>query len=294
MVTLSGASQPDQTITFVRAVDGAQHRKPEPLHDRQVNDFELRRLDHLARVAQLAPTLPGDAVISHESAALALGWPVYHLPAAVKVTRTRGRAVRTSDVHVHVAQLRPLDRATARGFPVTAPARTAVDIARRVPFREGLVVADAALRAGTPRSRIGDVLRHQWTWPGIRHAGIAFHHASPLAESPLESVVRSRVIELRLPLPKLQVNVFGARGWIARVDFDWDAYGVVGEADGRVKYLDEELWLEKLRQEALEDADRVVIRWTWSAAHVPDDEFASRLQRRLDRGLRLRRIIRAG
>ena len=260
----------------------------------RVNEFEWQRQGHLERVQRLAPTLPADACFSHESAAVARGWPVYRLPAAVKVTRTRGRAVRTSDVHVHIAQLRARDRTMIGDIPVTSAARTAVDVCRRVPFREGLVVADAALRAATPRSHVADVLRHQWTWPGVRHAAIASHHASPLAESALESVVRSRMIELHLPLPRLQVNIVGATGWIARVDFDWDDYGVVGEADGRVKYLDDELWLEKVRQDALEDTDRLVIRWTWRAAHAPDDAFAAGLMRKLERGRRLRELARAG
>jgi len=94
-------------------------------------------------------------------------------------------------------------------------------------------------------------------------------------------------VELRLPMPQLQVNVSSADGFIGRVDFDWSAYNTVGEADGRVKYLEDELWLEKLRQERLEDTGREVIRWTWRSAHAPDEEFAARVWRRLQRGLYL-------
>ena len=253
-----------------------------------MNEYELQRAEHLQRVRQLAQTLPGDAVISHESSAVVRGYPVYRLPAAVKVTRTRGRGVRTSDVHVHIAQLRPQDVAIIDGIPVTSGARTAVDVARRVAFREGLVIADGAMRHGVSRRELNAVLRHQWTWPGVRHAIIAVRHADPGAETALESVVRSRFVELHLPMPRLQVKVYGAHGFIGRVDFDWSAYNTVGEADGRIKYLEDELWLEKLRQEALEDTGREVLRWTWRAAHVPDEQFAARVWRKLQRGLYLR------
>jgi len=260
-----------------------------------VNEFEQRRAEHLQRVRLVAGSLPPDAVVSHESAAIVHGFPLYTLPAAVKVTRPRGRTARTSDVHVHVAQLRGHDVAVVGDLPVTSGARTAVDIARRVPFREGLVVMDGAIRRRTTRSALWEAVRHQWVWPGVRHAAIAVRHANGNAETALESVVRSRFIELGLPMPELQVDVRDAGGrFIGRVDFDLPAYNTVGEADGRVKYLEDELWLEKLRQEALEDTGREVIRWTWHSAHAPDDEFAARVWRKLRRGLYLRGMDQAG
>jgi hypothetical protein len=274
----------------MRAVDERSGFKPGFPHHQRVNDYELQRAEHLHRVKLLAAALPADAVISHESAAVVLGYPVYALPAAVKVTRTRGRGVRTSDVHVHVAQLRPKDIVVVDGVQVTSGARTTVDLARRLPFRESLVVADGAMRRRVSRAEMNDVLRHQWTWPRIRAAMLTVRHANGKAESALESVVRSRFIELGLPMPELQMNIFAAGRWIARVDFDWSAYNAVGEADGRVKYLEDELWREKVRQEALEDTDREVIRWTWRTAHAPDDEFAARVWRKLRRGLYLREL----
>jgi len=255
---------------------------------RHVNEFEAQRLDHLERVRRLAESLPPDAVISHESAAVVYGFPLYRMPAAVKTTRTSGRGARTSDVHVHVAQLRPQDIRVVQGIRVTSGARSVVDIARRVPFLEGLVVADGALRRRVTRTALWSAVRHQWTWPGVRHAAIAVRHANGNAESALESVVRARFIELHLPLPELQVDVYDKRGFIGRVDFDLPAYNAVGEADGRVKYLEDELWLEKMRQERLEDTGREVIRWSWRNAHAPDEEFTARVWRKLRRGLYLR------
>jgi hypothetical protein len=255
-----------------------------------VTDYQARKSEHLHRVADLARQLPADAVISHESAALVLGLPTYDVPAAVRVTRLRGRSVRTSDVHVFRADLRPWDRTVVCDIPVTSPARTAIDLGRRLPFGQALVTADAALRAGVSRRQLQDVLRHQWTWPRVRHAMPVMRWADGLSESALESWTRSRFITLRLPIPKLQCNIFGEHGWVARVDFLFDEYDVAGEADGRVKYLADELWAEKQRQDDVEDAGKEVIRWIWRTAHAPDEEFSRRLLRKLDRGLMLKRL----
>lgn len=222
------------------------------------------------------------------------GLPTYRVPSIIDVTRTRGRAEITSDLRIGRAGLRWRDRDVVDGIPVTSVARTVVDIGRRRSFREGLVVADAALRRGLPPAALQDVLRHQWTWPYISRAMPVVRHADRRAESPLESVVRSRLVELDLPMPELQVVIRDGGRFVGRVDFDWDTYGVVGEADGRVKYLADELWTEKVRQDAWEDTGRQVIRWTWQSAHVDDAQFRQRLLHKLERGAlwaRLAKVI---
>jgi very-short-patch-repair endonuclease len=54
--------------------------------------------------------------------------------------------------------------------------------------------------------------------------------------------------------------------WIAgyRVDFLWPEYGLILEADGRVKYAGDEGWAEKKRQVALVRAGFHVERVLWS------------------------------
>lgn len=52
-------------------------------------------------------------------------------------------------------------------------------------------------------------------------------------------------------------------GVLWRVDFLF-AERVIGECDGAVKYADPQaLWREKKRQEDLEQAGYIVVRWTW-------------------------------
>jgi hypothetical protein len=66
------------------------------------------------------------------------------------------------------------------------------------------------------------------------------------------------------------VIILSATGiFIGRVDFYWDGLGLVGEADGKLKYTEDELWKEKIRQDALADHGLVTERWGWRTARRP-------------------------
>jgi hypothetical protein len=172
-------------------------------------------------------------------------------------------------------------------------ARTVVDIARSRPFLEALVTADAALRRDVTRRQLTEVLGRMPRWPGTVAAGEVVRWADGRSESPCESVTRARFVLLGLPLPDLQVwlRVDGGR----RVDFLWDDVGLVGEADGRVKYAggdgERVLWEEKQRRDAIEE-ERTVIRWTWRQAHAPDDDFRARFTRAWARAARHQHTVR--
>ena len=161
-----------------------------------------------------------------------------------------------------------------------------MDIARRRPFLEALVTADAALRRGITRRQLQDVLEQMPRWPGTAAAAEVVRWADARSESPCESVCRARFILLNLPMPEPQVWVRGRR-----VDFLWDEVALIGEADGRVKYDgahgDLALWDEKQRRDSLEE-ERTMIRWTWRQAHAPDDEFRARFWRMWDRARRFK------
>ncbi len=84
----------------------------------------------------------------------------------------------------------------------------------------------------------------------------------------MESI--SRLAMTGLPAPRTQVPICTMDGrLIGRVDFYWEELGVVGEADGRTKYTDDALWLEKRRQDSLVEHGLVVERWTWAVARRP-------------------------
>ena len=180
------------------------------------------------------------------------------------------------------------------GIRQTVPPRTVLDVARTSSFRAGVVTADSALHLGlTTVQEMRDVAADCRHWPGKRRALEVVEFATPLAESALESVSRVTFRDHGLPMHRLQVVLSDADGEIGRVDFFWEEYGVVGEADGRVKYGNDErtdaLWAEKLRQERLEDAGFIVVRWTWSEIFNDPFVVVARIRRAFARAEARRR-----
>ena len=227
-----------------------------------------------------------DSIASHRSAAALAGLPILTTPATPCVTIAPSRHGAIEGVHLHRAGLaRPSDVVRAGLIERTSTARTAVDIAREVGVDEAVVVGDAALHRGmTDVHRLRAVAHRYSHWPGMRRAFEAIDRCDGRAESPLESISRLRIGESDLPTPQLQVEISDHRGqWLGRTDFFWEEFGVVGEADGMEKYDGvgpSPLRAEKRRQERLEQAGLVVVRWGWAdLRNLP--EFAARLERGL-------------
>jgi hypothetical protein len=115
-------------------------------------------------------------------------------------------------------------------------------------------------------------------------------------ESPLESLSYGVFVSHGLPLPACQVPIVDDWGdLIGVVDFLWREFGVIGEADGRLKYRKTQdgpsprptvLLDEKYRQELLEDR-HVVVRWGWSdATTAAGAPLVTRIQRAFVRAAR--------
>jgi len=209
-------------------------------------------------------------------------------PERVRLYRARGGAWRNDATAVLVCGL-PDPHVQTSPFPATTPARTVIDLARWVSFRGGVVVADSAIRLGVSRPELERVAQDCTRWPGICKAREVLAFADGRAESPLESVSRVVFHEMLLPTPELQAvlvrDEFGHPKTI--VDFYWEEFRVVGEADGLLKYDDDEeerrsLREEKLRQEELEALGFTVVRWTWDDIWRRPDWVVARLRRAFD------------
>lgn len=179
------------------------------------------------------------SVGSHQTAAAVHSLSLPGRPASrlIHVTRVPddcgSRNRRRPGVVVHNAALPPGDVTKRRGVPVTSVGRTVVDLARTVPFAEGVAVADSALRDNrTTRGELEAVLAQCPRWPGIQRARRVIAFADPLAESVLESISRAAFHELSLPRPELQVWVGDEDEIVGRVDFLWRQYRTIAEADG--------------------------------------------------------------
>lgn len=229
--------------------------------------------------------LTGAAVVSHVSAAVVHGLPVWGIALArVHVTRNRRTGGRSGrQVHVHTAPLDAHEIEIVDGLPVTTLARTVVDLARAVPFEQAVVVADAALRAMAAlgpgrgdrlRTALAAAVRRCVGWPGIPQARRVVAFADAGSESVGESRSRVAILRAGLPEPVLQWEVLGRRnGFAGRVDFGWPELCTVGEFDGRIKYgrllrpgqsAGDAVYAEKLREDRVRAEGLTVVRWGWA------------------------------
>lgn len=229
-------------------------------------------------------------VVSHRSAAFLHDLPVLGPPPPLPEVTVAPRAgANLAGVHPYRATLRPQDVTVRCGVPTTAVARTVIDLARHRPVGVAVAAIDAALhRDLVTAEELHGVLEFCQGWPLERRAVRAVRLADGRAKSPLESLSRLALPSLGIPAPRLQVPVHDQVGrFVARTDFYWDEFGVVGEADGRGKYdARAVLTAEKRRQEALEELGLVVVRWGWAEATSGRHELRVRLQRAFERGRR--------
>lgn len=251
---------------------------PTGLANRRIRELEL------LRAAQASALRCARAVITHFASAVALGIPTYRPPDRPCLTVQAGTALRElAGAHLHRATLRAEDVVEVGGYPVTRPARTVMDIAREFGAEAGVVAADYVLHEGLATdSELLDAYDFCRTWPGRKAARITLLSADGDAESPLESLSRLRIAAAHLPRPRLQREICDMHGQhLLRSDFLWDEYGVVGEADGNMKYRPDGRQAddEREKQELVEDAGLIVVRWGWRDLYA----FGG-VTRRLERG----------
>lgn len=240
---------------------------------------ERERTLHLAHVAVVAPRRP-DCVVAFQSAALVLGQSIWSpvpkqvlLLAEPSVWRGTRREARLRKGPSEVEIVEHL------GLRVTSPARTWFDVARRGSLADALSVGDAGLRDGTLTvPGLMAVIDAHAREHSVGKARRVLEHLSAVRETPLESASWAYFLEHDIPLPRMQVHFRNASGRVfARVDFYWDAFDLIGEADGLVKYDDpRERGREKRREDELRSHGHRIVRW--GAADLFTPQLAERLK----------------
>ena len=230
---------------------------------------------HRQLILATVPQLADGAVVSHASAAVLHGLPIWSSAIdRMHLTRDRsGGGRRRPVVHVHGAPLTAADLALIDGVAVTSLVRTVLDLARTVPMEQAVAAGDRALANGLSPLDLERRLVSMEHWPGVRRARRVVGFLDPRSESAGESVSRVRMLEDDLPIPDLQREVLGPDGrLVARVDFCWDEQKTIGEFDGKVKYgrllkpgqsIEKVIFDEKVREDALRDLGWQVVRWLW-------------------------------
>ena len=134
----------------------------------------------------------------------------------------------TPGLMVHQRVGAPLRR--VEGRLATAPAWTAVEIARTLRRPRALATLDAALHSEACTSvELNAAIREQKGRRGIVKVRDLMEYADGQAESPMESEARLVFIEGGLPLPELQYEIVDRCGDLWRVDFAWPEAMVVAE-----------------------------------------------------------------
>ncbi len=223
----------------------------------------------LLRLAATLAVTGSRSAGSHRSAALVYGLGLVGGPESVaEITRAPGdRGSRTGDlgVLVHIAALPAEHLVSYRGVLLTSVPRTVIDLARTLPFAQGVAVADSALHAGlTSKSELATVIAECPRWPGLQRAREVTAFSDARSESVLESLSRAAFHQSGLPPPDLQVWVGDDDEVIGRVDFLWRRYRTIGEADGAFKYQTPARARAQLERDArLRAAGYEVVHFTW-------------------------------
>ncbi|WP_139335172.1 hypothetical protein [Mycobacterium sp. GA-1841] len=177
-----------------------------------------------------------------------------------------GVRVRPSpELMVHQRIGAPLKKVDGR--LLTAPAWTAVEMARALRRPRALATLDAALRSGTcSRADLESAVHEQRGRRGIVKVRGLLPHADARAESPMESEMRLVFIDWGLPIPELQYEIQDRHGMVWRVDFAWPEFRVAAEYDS----VDWHTNSEAFKHDRMKVARLQEINWITVPAVVDD------------------------
>lgn len=259
--------------------------------DVQVNRGALVRIWHgvyartepdlLRKLAALDLFTGQDAVASMGTAAALYGFDTENTT-AVHILDSGTRTRSTTGLVVHQRKGAPLQWVASRH--ATAPAWTAVEVARQLRRPRALATLDAALRSRwcTPAD-LEQAVRDQRGRRGIATVRGLLPFADARSESAMESEARLVMLDHGLPMPELQYTIHGANGERWRVDFAWPHARVAAEYDsvewhaGRAEML-----RDKVRFAGVQELG-------WTVVPIVVDDIRrqpSRLAQRLDSHLR--------
>ena len=253
------------------------------------------RGERALRLASALATLGPQAVGSHHDAAIVHGLALLDRRPDQPVAVSRppgagGSRTGRPGVRIHTVALPAHQLTISYGVPVTSVARTVIDLARTIPFRSGVVVADSALHSGkTSADQLDAVISACGQWPGIQRARRVVAFSDARSESPFESISRVAFRDGGLPDPELQVWVGGDIGRVGRADFLWREHATIAEADGAIKYADPERARAQLRRDnELRDAGFEVVHFTWRDLTVTPGRVVASIRAAFRRGDLLR------
>ena len=198
-------------------------------------------------------------------------------------TRARSQRIPRDDslraVRIRCHELDPGQVTRVNGLPVVHRLLAAVSAAAMLKPDWAVTILDAvAWERPEAIMAMRDTADHWTHLKGIGTVRAALPLVRTGAQTPLESHSRLRLVRAGLAEPELQVPLYDRAGLIGLVDMFWPDLGVVGEADGAVKYEGrDDLLREKAREDRLRALGLGVVRWTWSEIWLRPGEVAGRV-----------------
>lgn len=215
--------------------------------------YAASKPDLAGRLTALDLYMGGEAVVCMGTAAALYGFDfenttaIHMLDPAVRMRPTVG-------LMVHQRVGAPLRRIAGR--LATAPAWTAVEIARRLPRPRALAALDGALHSTQCTfADMDKAVREQRGRRGIVAVRELLRYVDGRAESAMESEARLVMIDSGLPLPELQYEIHGRHGETWRVDFAWPEARIAAEYEGLdwhsgpVKMIDDKTRLAGIQEQ---------------------------------------------
>lgn len=254
----------------------------------------------------VTPVIGGMAAASLWNMNAASTRPLIWVPMGGKMRRGKRGGVTIREGRIHSTQ-----QVVFGDDVVTSPVRTAVDLACELvtpgaitwTLCEGMRRECEWLQTSSPTARLTahqlaeavsadrgreelqqrlDLVLDDHHGRGINRVKRCSRMSDPRLESALEAESWVEFHRRRLPLPQPQALVYAASGRPFRIDFKWGR--VLGEADGAMKYRDpSDVWREKRRQDDLEQAGFIVVRWTWAEITYEPHRVISRIKHAMAR-----------
>jgi hypothetical protein len=230
--------------------------------------------DLIGRLTALDLFMGKRAVVCMGTAAALYGFDLENTQ-AIHVLDPGVRMRPTVGLMVHQRVGAPLQRVSGR--LATAPAWTAVEVARQLRRPRALAALDAALHSlACTRAELDSAVREQKGRRGIVQVRELLEYADGRAESGMESEARLVIIDYGLPLPELQYEIHGRFGEVWRVDFAWPEHRVAAEYESIDWHVGKaEMLSDRKRFAGIQEMDWTVIpivvddvrREPWRLAH---------------------------
>lgn len=248
-------------------------------HELRRRYVALHRDVYVARDTELTPTLRakacwlrsrGRGILAGHSAAALYGakWIDPGLQAAIIDTNRR----RIPGVAVWEERIETDEIAVVDGIRVTAPARTALDLARRHRLSLAVSSIDALAQVTEVKPADIELLAERYRGRrGMKAARAALALVDGGAQSPKETWLRLLLIRAGFPRPQTQIAVLNEFGWAeAYLDMGWEDILVAVEYDGDQHRSNRAQYVRDIRRlEMLQRRGWIVVRVI--AEDHPDD-----------------------